>query len=468
MIKDLYKFPKLPTACSLLVTEQCNLRCKYCFETHNNRFMNWETAKNAIDFLFENAIKSGCNEGVNITYFGGEPTLNPDLIIQCIEYGNYMSQETGIDFSSSIITNCLALPDNLYNYLKENINNIKFSAQLSIDGVKEVQDMYRVTPNGKPSYDIVIKTLEKWKDIFRREDGSISTLLHIHGCINKQTMPYLYKNFIHFIEELGIDSVWFLPIAEEDWDSSDVLLYKQETEKMLNYIIEKAKTDKSYLTRHAPFDRYKYDNCHPTKLCGAGVTYCSITAEGDVYPCHQYYFNDPHKETCIGNVYSKNIDDNLRRFFLEYDAKDLTCDKNCDNYHCYRCLAANFTNNKNSLIQTRKFYCGFMSIDRQNQLKLREVEQEMGLLNNKVYNCSSHTTDVHNGCDVVSTMDENGNKIYLESTYKENSCKCGGDSCGGSDNSPEIIQALAEAVLSIGENMKELIDKVEDIKKKVE
>ena len=44
MIKDLYKFPKLPTACSLLVTEQCNLRCKYCFETHNNRFMNWETA----------------------------------------------------------------------------------------------------------------------------------------------------------------------------------------------------------------------------------------------------------------------------------------------------------------------------------------------------------------------------------------------------------------------------------------
>lgn len=38
---------------TFIVTEDCNLRCKYCYITHkaSNKRMNFETAKNFIDYI---------------------------------------------------------------------------------------------------------------------------------------------------------------------------------------------------------------------------------------------------------------------------------------------------------------------------------------------------------------------------------------------------------------------------------
>lgn len=87
----------LPHYCSdclssmiLQVTQQCNLRCKYCAysgayynRTHNSARMSFETAKQAIDFLLARSHES---DHVHVGFYGGEPLLEFDLIKRCVDY----------------------------------------------------------------------------------------------------------------------------------------------------------------------------------------------------------------------------------------------------------------------------------------------------------------------------------------------------------------------------------------------
>lgn len=439
------------TACSLMVTEQCNLRCTYCFETHNNNFMSLFTVKNSIDFLCLNAVRA--NRDVSITFFGGEPTLNPDAIIYAIEYGQETAHKLGIRINYGIITNCVQLPEKLELFLLDNFKDINMSVQLSIDGVQEVQDRYRITRNGKASYHLVKETFEKWKKIALTKSPNIADSLNIHGCINRETLPRLYENFLHFIEDFGVDNTWFLPVAEENWIEEDVQTYLEQTTKMIAYIKKKAKdtNDISYLRRHAPFDRRNCMGDISRKPCGAGDSYCSITAQGLIYPCHQFLFIDKHQELCLGDVFEKDINESIRRFFVDYDGKDLTCDPNCTNGDCYRCIAGNFAHQKSCLAQTQGIYCKFMTIDRLHQLDLKKMEEEhMGLTNRNNCDsnmmCTNHTSETTSGCDVV--------------TKNHDDCECGGNCSCGSDNSKEVLETLLRSQLVITQTLKEILDTI--------
>ena len=77
----------------LQVTQNCNLRCKYCVysgsysnRVHNNKRMDLCTALNAVDFFTEH---SSMTNTANISFYGGEPLLEIDLIKKVVEYCEY-------------------------------------------------------------------------------------------------------------------------------------------------------------------------------------------------------------------------------------------------------------------------------------------------------------------------------------------------------------------------------------------
>jgi len=71
--------------CTLVVTEECNLRCKYCYQLHKNsrNVMSIETAKKAIDFFIDTLDPS---DGVVLEFTGGECTLEMDLVREATNY----------------------------------------------------------------------------------------------------------------------------------------------------------------------------------------------------------------------------------------------------------------------------------------------------------------------------------------------------------------------------------------------
>lgn len=151
----------------LNVTEDCNLRCRYCFlsETYEHtrnrtgNVMKEGVAFQALDYFFDKMrkiVEYNPGKMCAITFYGGEPLLNFSLIKKCIEY---TKENCPIPFIFNLTTNGILLKEDIADYL---VNNGVFIS-VSFDGTKENHDRNRITPNETGSYAIVYKNLIKFK-----------------------------------------------------------------------------------------------------------------------------------------------------------------------------------------------------------------------------------------------------------------------------------------------------------------
>lgn len=69
---------------TLITTRQCNLRCVYCYEKHENLVMS-EKIYHSLELYIKKSLKNRIYSGVNITLFGGEPFLEYDKVIAFLE-----------------------------------------------------------------------------------------------------------------------------------------------------------------------------------------------------------------------------------------------------------------------------------------------------------------------------------------------------------------------------------------------
>lgn len=378
----------LPTAASFLITENCNLRCTYCFEKHNTKTMSIKVAKDGLDYLANNAKLSGA-ENFSAMLFGGEPTLHPDVVEAILSYGLELSNKYNVPFSASMVTNATNLPDELITVIEKYGPATQLSVQLSVDGIQEVQDMFRVTVGGKGSFHMVEKNIPKWKELFKNMPGALS----IHGCSNKQTLPYLFENYKFFKDEWGFDNIWFMPIHGEDWTVEDVEIYREQLTMIMDDLLERTRISNNlyHVEGYAPLDKCSRHDGWANAPCSAGKTFVTITADGEIYPCHHFYFNDPENATKLGDIY-KGVDQHAQQIYIDYDYTSMSCTKecpDCDAYGCYRCIAENWVVNGSMLSQIRGHRCDMSKVERELQVYLREKLSDMGLLSINRKSCGS-------------------------------------------------------------------------------
>ena len=144
-------------ALCLHVSHDCNLRCKYCFAATGDfgtgrLLMDVETAKAAIDFVI---ARSGARRNIDVDFFGGEPLMAMDVVRETVAYARSREAECGKCFRFTITTNGVLLDDETIEYINREMDN----CVLSLDGRREVNDRFRVSPNGKGSYDVNLGTI---------------------------------------------------------------------------------------------------------------------------------------------------------------------------------------------------------------------------------------------------------------------------------------------------------------------
>ncbi len=154
----------LGVGCSLIlsVTEQCNLRCRYCpysnetsyFRSHSNQVMSAETAQSAVRLFHENTpSKAGT---YTIGFYGGEPLLELDLVRETIQYARAHMPDKSIRFRVSTNGALLDDPDTVEFLSREKIHLL-----VSLDGPEEIHDHYRVSATGQGTFHKVIAGLRR-------------------------------------------------------------------------------------------------------------------------------------------------------------------------------------------------------------------------------------------------------------------------------------------------------------------
>ena len=143
----------------LIVTEDCNIRCKYCIYSDNyphvkgysKKKMSFSIARKAVDYYMELHKKreeNGFRRGPTITFYGGEPLLQYKLIKQVVEY----CKEKNYNAQYFITTNGTLLKDEMIDFFIVN----DFVITFSLDGFKSNNDRNRIFPNGKGTFDLVL------------------------------------------------------------------------------------------------------------------------------------------------------------------------------------------------------------------------------------------------------------------------------------------------------------------------
>lgn len=149
---------------TLEVTQNCNLRCKYCiysddndgfrdFDTHD---MTWDIAKKAIDYGIAHS-----REKLSVSFYGGEPLLKFELIKKCVEYSRQVAE--GRVIRHSMTTNMTLMTKEIAEYLA---SIDQFTVVCSLDGPKEIHDENRLTIDGNGSFDRAIKGLRYLVDAY--------------------------------------------------------------------------------------------------------------------------------------------------------------------------------------------------------------------------------------------------------------------------------------------------------------
>lgn len=449
-------------AASFLVSEDCLLNCSYCFEHHKKKKMTPEIMERGIDFLIEGARKH--NQRANVSLFGGEPTLAPEIIEHGFKCGVQRMEQTGVGIDFGMITNAVIMNDCLYNLFETYMKPLNFQVQLSIDGPAHIQNKNRPTKTGEPSFPMVEKSVKRYKELFKDNYRALS----VHGCLTPNTIKHMYECYIFFREEWELEPIWFLPVIELPWTEKNVEEYQIESEKVYNYIMKRVRKEKNIkeIELYSPFSNcFMQRNKRPVP-CGAGKTYATITADGDLYPCHQIYYNDKEGDTCIGNIWY-GVDEDRRRVFSLYEDEDLSCGTSCDFTKCYRCIGSNYVFKGSMFSQIKDNYCKLMKIDQYFQEKIKREVEEMGLMKNQDQyqpgnnpdnpDCLCDSRGTQNiGCDIV---DPNCREVV------NNCVKVIGerDSCSDSQCDKGLDK---NEVFSLALNM--ILQKVCDIEKKLD
>lgn len=275
---------------TLHVSNDCNLRCKYCFAGGGNYnqtrgLMTIQTAKAFVDFCVEYYDEIG-----QIVFFGGEPMLNVDVMkFVCSQFETYYkSGKSSFIPRFGIITNGTVLTPSSLQFIKESISIIT----VSIDGPKEINDINRIYKNGKGSYTKIAKfihTILKETDVHILYESTF-TQSHIDTHYSHSDVANSLRS------EFGIKG---LIVNEKGLDSNCMLdcLKTVDYETLVETDFEGLPADFWPILHSIIYN----EAC---KVCPIIKDVFAVSAEGTIYPCHM--LNGVNKSS-LGNINGENI-----------------------------------------------------------------------------------------------------------------------------------------------------------------
>lgn len=261
---------------TIWVTESCNMKCRYCYETNKKEYSM--TIKTAMDiYIYIKDLLDRLEIKVcNIHFHGGEPLLNLKVINFFMD--KFLLLEK-VKFLYSITTNGSIYNEQVYQCLKR-IEDIS----VSIDGQKVRQDVFRKLKTNGSSYDIVKFNISRML-----QDGLKITARMT--CV-PENIDYLEDDIMH-IFKLGIRGVInSLDYWNHLWTSEQLQSYSKQIQNCKNTI----KNDKEYI-----LDSSLSDLNNKKGDCFGGIYNRVIDCDGNLYPCAITY---GYKKWIIGNIYT--------------------------------------------------------------------------------------------------------------------------------------------------------------------
>lgn len=295
-------------ALSLLIkpaSGNCNMRCRYCFyadELDNREIRSYgKMSVDTMHTIVDKAMEYGDYE-CTIAFQGGEPTLaGLDFYRELVAYVTAHENPKKLKIHYALQTNGYLINEEWAAFLGEN----HFLVGVSLDGLKEIHDRYRLDAAGKGTYQRVISAIRLLEK--HQVEYNILTVVTAATARNGQKIyNYFKKN--HFGYQQYIECLD--PIGEEPGQHE----YSLTPEKYGEFL--KSMFDAWYLDMRSGtyvYNRYfenlmmimagqQPESCNMRGVCGKQWVF---EADGSVYPCDFYALD----QWCLGNINKNSFEE---------------------------------------------------------------------------------------------------------------------------------------------------------------
>ena len=303
---------------SLMVylTEECNLRCSYCFVEKKPRHMTPETARKVLHYLLRSDV-SGTAPEIKLSFFGGEPFLQFTLMEEIWdEWQGIRGQHPGRELLWAATTNGTLGGPRIERFIEKT----QMALLISLDGQKESHE-HRPFVSGRSSYDQVVKTLPR----LLKASPAVTIRLTFHP----QSLDLVGN--VQRVLALKAPCVYLGPVVEADWRGSEEAL-ERAFQDLAQWFIEELRQGRvpPVLTLWESlrfWHQLRPEGRRPSRPCGVGEKLLGIDPDGNVMPCHRFLYRP---QRWLGTI-DEPLDPDKRAPYLELTSGDIQAD--CDSCH---------------------------------------------------------------------------------------------------------------------------------------
>lgn len=280
----------------LLPTTDCNLRCQYCFIEDGARpcppvYMTEDIARKSLEIfakLTENADK------ISLTFYGGEPLLNPDVVYFSMRYARTL-EKRGVfkrPVELVLITNGTLVDEKTIEAVAETNTLVS----ISIDGPGALNKA-RKDVNGRESFHRALEGFRKFKE------AGISP--GISCTLNQYNSDHIEELVQFFSDNLGIKGMSFnILIPQSDGTNPLEIPHDRAVCQIIRafeILREKGIYEDRIMRRIIPFktNGFAFKDC-----MGVGGQFV-ITPEGKIGPCQAFLGYDEYFPLSVESLHSQ-------------------------------------------------------------------------------------------------------------------------------------------------------------------
>lgn len=281
-------------------TLKCNLRCQHCGSDCKVSTEQPDMPLAHFTAVLDNLAMQTDPSDILVITTGGEPLVRPDII----ECGREITKR---GYSWGMVSNGMLLNEAMLDKLLD--AGLRTIA-ISLDGFEDDHNWMRGHEYSFERAVTAIKALRKAQDAGRDIVWDVIT------CVNKRNCRQM-DDFKQFLMDIGVRQWRIFTVfpAGRAKDNDDLLLDKEQTHEVMDFIIRTRKEGKIELSYSCEgfLGDYEYEVRDYSYFCQAGIHVASILSDGAISGCLSIRSNYNQ-----GNIYEDDFWDIWNSRFAQY------------------------------------------------------------------------------------------------------------------------------------------------------
>lgn len=293
-----------PLMLTLCLTHDCTLRCRYCYAGRKYAHaMSQDTAHRGMELGLDEAARIGC--GLDVSFFGGEPLLEWNLLQFCHEYLSRRAEEVNIPVRYGITTNGTLLTQDKLEWMAER----DFLIGLSLDGSPAMHDTNRRFADGRGSHAAVMQALERINAFPKLRSKVICVVNPDNHHYLRAGVRWLHE---HYRGNIGLNFDYW-----SEWTDAQFESLTRELEGMVSDITDSYRIGQPMRVEaiDGKIRSHLYAGKEFCNHCRIGEQEIAVSVDGKLFPCSRMVGVGDEPEITFGDVRS-GIDRAKQHYYI--------------------------------------------------------------------------------------------------------------------------------------------------------